>query len=62
MTDGEIDRFCQALLTHTADEGGHLLQAVAKARQACRLRFLTGAAAVTYGVPLDFLPRDDLSR
>jgi separase len=58
VTDGEIDRFCAALLKHTTEEGGSLLAAVAKARTACRLRFLTGAAAVTYGVPLDFLPRE----
>ena len=57
VTDGESDRFCTALLKHTVDEGGGLLDAVVKARAACRLRFLTGAAAVTYGVPLAFAPR-----
>ena len=38
-----------------ADEHGasvNMLSAVAVARGACRLRFLTGAAAVCYGVPL----------
>jgi separase len=58
VTDGEIDRFCTALLEHTTREGGSLLSAVARARSACRLRFLTGAAAVAYGVPLAFQPRD----
>ena len=47
----------QALLAHATDEGGALLDAVAKARAACRLRFLTGAAAVIYGVPIEFAPR-----
>ena len=54
VTDGESDRFCSALVDHCADNGGSLLDAVAKARSACKLRFLTGAAAVTYGVPLEF--------
>ena len=57
VTDGEIDRLCAALLTHATEEGGSLLGAVTKARAACRLRFLTGAAAVVYGVPLAFAPR-----
>lgn len=57
VTDREIDRFCVALLKHTTEEGGSLLTAIAKARTACRLRFLTGAAAVAYGVPVSFLPR-----
>lgn len=58
VTDGEIDKFCAALLRHCTEDGGSLLEAVGKARSACRLPFLTGAAAVIYGVPLDFLPRD----
>ena len=58
VTDGEIDKFCAALLRHCTEDGGSLLDAVGKARSACRLPFLTGAAAVIYGVPLDFLPRD----
>ena len=57
VTDGESDKFCEALLDRCVEQGGSLLEAVAKARGKCRLPFLTGAAAVTYGVPLDFLPR-----
>ena len=69
VTDGESDLFCDALLTgrglkppHGAkhgglEQGGSLLEAVTRARDACKLPFLTGAAAVTYGVPLEFLPR-----
>lgn len=53
----QINRLCTALLEHCTS-GGSLLDAVAKARTACRLRFLTGAAAVAYGVPLDFLSRE----
>jgi hypothetical protein len=35
-----------------------VLGALAAARGACRLPFLTGAAPVCYGVPLAFRPRD----
>ena len=55
MIDGE--RVCAALLRRTTEEGGGLLHAVSKVRATCRLRFLTGAAAVTYGLPLEFVPR-----
>ena len=57
VTDGDIDRFCHALLTHATDAGGSLPHAVVRARAACRLPYLTGAAAVCYGVPLNLLPR-----
>ena len=57
VTDGDIDRFCHALLTHATDAGGSLPRAVVRARAACRLPYLTGAAAVCYGVPLNLLPR-----
>ena len=56
VTDGEIDRLCDALLSECI-KGGCLLAAVARAREACRLPYLTGAAAVCYGVPLRILPR-----
>ncbi|KAL1522190.1 hypothetical protein AB1Y20_021828 [Prymnesium parvum] len=57
VTDGEIDRFTSALIescsaTQTTFDTVELLSAVARARQACRLRYLTGSAAVVYGVPL----------
>ena len=45
------------LLDRCAGEGGELLTALAQARGACRLRFLTGAATVCYGVPVTTLPR-----
>lgn len=57
VTDGEIDRLCDHLLDRCAGEGGDLLTALAQARGACRLRFLTGAATVCYGVPVTTLPR-----
>ena len=38
---------------------GSLLAAVAHARAACRLRYLTGAAAVCYGLPVATLPRGE---
>jgi separase len=57
VTDGEIDRFCAALLEECT-RGAELLSAVARARFACRLPFLTGGAAVCYGVPMTMLARD----
>jgi len=57
VTDGDIDRLCKALLGHLG-RGGSVLGALAAARGACRLPFLTGAAPVCYGVPLAFRPRD----
>lgn len=56
VTDGEIDRYSQALV-EMCERGVPLLLAVARARRACRLRFLTGAAAVCYGAPIDVRPR-----
>jgi len=56
VTDGEIDRFSEALV-EMCEAGGSLLTAVARARRACRLRYLTGAAAVCYGTPIDFRAR-----
>ena len=70
VTDGEIDRFCEALIEGCGGGGGGggggdggggseksqsgvcLLSVVSRARAACRLRYLTGAAAVCYGVPV----------
>ena len=57
VTDGDIDRYCAALVG-AATAGGSLPKAVAAARAACRLPFLTGAAAVCYGVPVATLPCD----
>lgn len=58
VTDGDIDRFSVSLLRHCTREGGSLLVSLAKARGACKLRFLTGSAAICYGVPLQFQPQD----
>ena len=55
VTDGEIDRLTDNLLDRCTATGGDLLTAVAQARGACRLRYLTGAATVCYGVPLTCL-------
>ena len=55
VTDGEIDRFCRAMVGALA-RGGGVLAALAAARASCKLPFLTGAAPVCYGVPLEFGP------
>ena len=54
ITDREIDRFTRALLEIwvQAAPGSKLYKALQQARQACRLRYLTGSAPVIYGLPL----------
>ncbi|KAG8465051.1 hypothetical protein KFE25_012414 [Diacronema lutheri] len=53
VTDGDIDRFCAALLAECAAEGGvPLLPALARARAACKMVRLVGAAVVSYGLPM----------
>ena len=54
VTDGDIDRFCGALLQQWLLDKPELSLAAAipAARQACRLKYLTGAAPVCYGVPV----------
>ena len=56
VTDGEIDKVWKALIDHCC-AGGSLLDGLLKARAACKLPHLTGAAVIAYGVPLTFLPR-----
>lgn len=66
VTDKDIDKFAQAVFddlrltpegvcTWSADApngaGTSVVQAVAKAREACKLKYLTGAAPVVYGIP-----------
>lgn len=62
VTDGEIDRFCDALLAawlpphaqtgkSSSDVPPSLSFVLPSARQACNLPFLTGAAPVLYGLP-----------
>ena len=58
VTDGDIDRFCRALLGGL-ERGAPLLEALVMARRACRQQYFTGAAPVCYGVPLRFRPRGD---
>ncbi|KAG8730106.1 hypothetical protein FRC10_003137 [Ceratobasidium sp. 414] len=62
VTDRECDRFAQSVFTSlklneprpkTSDgqEGTSVVQAVASAREVCKLKYLTGAAPVVYGIP-----------
>ena len=66
MTDREIDKFSQAVfddLHLTADAvkqwradenvAGRMsvVKAVARARESCKLKYMTGAAPVVYGIP-----------
>ncbi|ESP02877.1 hypothetical protein LOTGIDRAFT_230378 [Lottia gigantea] len=54
VTDKEIDRFCKCLLDTwlESEPGTSILQVVCKARQACRLLYLTGSAPIVYGLPV----------
>ncbi|KAG9048841.1 hypothetical protein FS837_011847, partial [Tulasnella sp. UAMH 9824] len=67
VTDREIDRVATAVLSKLRIDGEHLnpkgkntsgdasavsvVQAVAEARESCKLKYLTGAAPVVYGIP-----------
>ncbi|KAG8885856.1 hypothetical protein FRB98_001569 [Tulasnella sp. 332] len=68
VTDREIDRVAQSVLTKLRIDRHHLLgrreggrsdetgaisivQAVAESRDSCKLKYLTGAAPVVYGIP-----------
>ncbi|KAG8895793.1 hypothetical protein FRC00_006914 [Tulasnella sp. 408] len=67
VTDREIDRVATAVLSKLRIDGEHLdpkgkstsgdasavsvVQAVAEARELCKLKYLTGAAPVVYGIP-----------
>lgn len=54
VTDKDIDRFSQAVLTRwlaAGGGGGDFSAVVAQARAACKLPHLIGAAPVCYGVP-----------
>ncbi|KAJ3020136.1 hypothetical protein HKX48_001242 [Thoreauomyces humboldtii] len=60
VTDGDIDKFSQRMLEEWhlvagpyADHSNtSIAQAVMTARDACKLKFLTGAAPVVYGIPV----------
>ncbi len=54
VTDGDIDRFT----CHLLDSLGSSIPVptlVSRARQACTLKFLVGAAPVVYGLPVCFI-------
>lgn len=66
VTDRDIDKFSQSVFDDLhlnadavkqwrADDGGagrtSVVRAVAKARESCKLKYLTGAAPVVYGIP-----------
>ncbi|KIO19106.1 hypothetical protein M407DRAFT_31256 [Tulasnella calospora MUT 4182] len=67
VTDREIDRVATAVMSKLRIEGEYLnpkgkntsgdasavsvVQAVAEARESCKLKYLTGAAPVVYGIP-----------
>jgi hypothetical protein len=66
VTDRDIDKFSQSVFdrlrltmaglrqqsrSQTADEGVSLVAAVAQSRNSCKLKYLTGAAPVVYGIP-----------
>ncbi|WFD42957.1 separase [Malassezia psittaci] len=58
-TDKELDGVCEAVLSLVGllpSSTSHLTlaQAVAQARSYCKLPYLTGAACVVYGVPVDW--------
>ena len=54
VSDGEIDRFSRALFKSTKKSKSYLSTMVAESKQACKLPWVTGAAAVVYGVPVTF--------
>lgn len=68
VTDKDIDKFSQALLTSWLSGGGgneaaaeqgagsDMTAAVAASRAVCRLPHLVGAAPVCYGIPSRVLP------
>jgi separase len=59
VTDRDIDKFTQGVFDRLGlgGEGGReggetsVVTAVARSRSACKLKYLTGAAPVVYGIP-----------
>lgn len=62
VTDKDIDKFAQSVFddlaltpegvkNRRAEGQVSVVKAVAKAREACKLKYLTGAAPVVYGIP-----------
>jgi separase len=61
VTDKDIDRFLACLLSSWLSDKGSshprtLLDVIPKARAACRLPYLIGAAPVVYGFPVFLKP------
>lgn len=66
VTDKDIDKMAEAVMqdlrlmpttdgpTSTSRTSRSIAQAVGSARDHCKLKYLTGAAAVTYGIPVYF--------
>ncbi len=53
VTDGDIDRYTEALLTSMFDNSGRsIAQCVSDARDACKMKYLVGCAPVCYGLPV----------
>ncbi|KZT09299.1 uncharacterized protein LAESUDRAFT_696004 [Laetiporus sulphureus 93-53] len=65
VTDRDIDKFSQAVfeqlnlttstvdrpMAHNSRQGTSVVTAIAQARERCKLKYLTGAAPVIYGIP-----------
>ena len=56
VTDRDIDKFTQGVFEQLGlwGEGGagtSVVTAVARSRDVCKLKYLTGAAPVVYGIP-----------
>lgn len=63
VTDRDIDRFLLDLLNRTVEKGPNELEvAVLHARNACKLKYLTGAAPIIYGFPTFFYNNDSKHR
>lgn len=70
VTDKDIDKMAEAVmqdlglmpspaegdvvLSNQTSKSRSIAQAVGSARDQCKLKYLTGAAAVTYGIPVYF--------
>ena len=52
VTDHDIDRFSEQVLTEFFDSEKSLVSCVAQARSACKLRYMVGCAPVYYGLPV----------
>ena len=62
MTDRDIDKFAQSVFERLRmtkagidswddGDGTSVVAAVAQSRDSCKLKYLTGAAPVVYGIP-----------